>query len=393
MAESEFEYLKYTYAHNILGSENKLCDDQTCYCLDSLQLSLLLLILKKQGFFPSGTLFEFYQMVHIRIKECDNDILKLKKCNNERVKKYVEKRIYFNNAQKSDDAIDQNDIFDITLEKQAINLLATAIYMIIKKYNETNGIDKTNVWKDRNFDYILLDIEFLNPKLLLLVAYNMFYGFLLSFESETLSVDRGLVVDRYVNLLVQVSNRLSDREIRNFRKEIIDKYDSIFQGEIYNRRSYEERIARYMYGVTLEENRVEEVEILGSLDYLCAMMRVFKDKFLKNNTKWAEAFEKYIDDIYKVMKANITQDPMYLPAQYYGGVLVKLSSASDFKRALEKYCKKNRLFLVGIGSPSSSKEKGIKEDKGNETEKQNQQQKRTKLLQNIFKRIKQRKNK
>ena len=53
---------------------------------------------------------------------------------------YVEKRIYFNNAQKSDDAIDQNDIFDITLEKQAINLLATAIYMIIKKYNETVGI-------------------------------------------------------------------------------------------------------------------------------------------------------------------------------------------------------------------------------------------------------------
>ena len=394
MAESEFEYFKYTYAHNILKLENMQCADQICYCLDNLQLSLLLLILNQQDIFPKGTMFDFYRIVHIRIKECYLDILELEKCDNNRVEKYKDEKIYFDNAKRVDDITDPDNISNLTLEKQAINLLATALYIIIEKYSETEDAG-TGIWKDRNFDYILLDMEFLNPKLMVLVVFNMFYGFLLSFISQKLSGDRKNVVDRYVMLLNRVRKCLTEREIRTFRKDILKKYNSVFKGETYNRISYEERIPRYMYGVILEKNRTEEAEILGHLDFLCAIMQVFHDKFLKDNTEWSETFMGYIDDIKKVMMANITQDPMYLQAQYYDNTLKKLSKPENFKRELENYCEVYSLFLVGNGSPvpedtvsPQPEDKAIKDHQGKDVK--NKKHKHGRRLKNPFRRKKKR---
>lgn len=341
MAAPELEYLQYTFVNSILKNLNNVCDDQVCYCLDVLQMSLLSLVLKNEIEYPNGELFDYYNMVHIRVCDKNTDLFKINPCEEKEIEAFAKEKLYFDDARKKED--ENEFLSDISLEKQSIDYLSTALYMLNRYANDIN------IKKSRNFDQLLIDMSLLNPRLFLIVSYNMFYGFLSDFEIAA-QLKKEQIVSRYMHLLKIANERMESIFVHDRRNEIITEYERLFAGKTYNKMALSNHFGEYFYGLTFEKNQIEEINVLGNLDFLYRVIEKFAEKYFPEGDN-KSTIDMYVRNLYMIMDENINQDSLFLQGQYKMSEINQLNNIDEFKNAIKNYCMEKHLFIVGVGNP------------------------------------------
>lgn len=340
MAAPELEYLQYTFVNSILKNLNNVCDDQVCYCLDVLQMSLLSLVLKNEIEYPNGELFDYYNMVHIRVRDKSTDLFKINQCEEKGIEAFTKEKLYFDDARKK--TVENEFLSDISLEKESIDYLATALFMLNGYANDTS------IKKSRNCDQLLIDMSLLNPRLFLIVSYNMFYGFLCDLDVAK-QYKKEEIVSRYMHLLEIANVRMESIFVHDRRNQIITEYERIFNEKTYNKTALSNHFGEYFYGLTFEKNQIEEINVLGNLDFLCRVIKRFMEKYFPDGD-YKEIINMYMENLHKIMEENINQDSIFLQGQYKMPEINHLDEIDEFKNVIKNYCMERHLFIVGVSN-------------------------------------------
>ena len=348
MATSELKHLQFTFVNNILKKvddinifgleEDDECKEKCCYCLDILEMSLLSLVLSDSSKYPDGTLYKFHGTIRICVNDIDTNLFELEKCNDKGLKSFSKQGIYFDNARKNKGREERN----LKLEINAIDFLATALYVLnIGAHNES-------IPKSRECDHLLIDMSLLNPRLLLIVSYNMLYGVLLDLDDRIKRGDYSSIT-KYITVLEYAIVRMDSKSINDQRHIIINKYEKLFEKNRYNMKKMSEQFADYFYGMNFEKDQTEEINVLQHLDYFCAIFERFSQYLLEIGVEnGKEVFSTYNKLLKEIMNLNLTMHSKYLQAQYMTNEIERLGNCTSIKDAVVNYCEKNNLFIVGI---------------------------------------------
>lgn len=350
MATSELKYLQFTFVNNILkkvddiylfklGEDDK-CKEDCCYCLDILEMSLLSLVLRDASQYPDGTFYKFQETIRIRVIDDGPNLFELIKCNDIELKSFSHQGIYFDNARKSQGEKERN----LKLEVNAIDYLATALYVLnVDAHNES-------IPKSRECDHLLIDMSMLNPRLLLIVSYNMLYGILLDLD-DNIKTGNYSSISKYISVLKYAVARMDSISTNEQRHIIIEKYEKLFKKNRYNMKKLSEQFADYFYGMNFEKSQTEEINVLRHLDYFCSIFERFCQYLLTLGIEEGqEIFRTYSKLLREIMDLNLTMHPKYFQAQYQTNEIKQMNNCSDLKKGITDYCSKNHLFIVGLAN-------------------------------------------